>query len=67
MKARDTTAVAYIGEMSWELAKIARANGLTSISYLLEVAAREAESAEDKCKNVKPTGKGQDEVRRLQQ
>lgn len=42
MKRRGNNRIAYIAEMARELAKMARADGDATLSYLLEVAALEA-------------------------
>lgn len=66
MKSRGTDSGAYIGEMAWELAKMARAEGNDVLSYLLEVAAVEAEaSGKGNVQKFRPAGKRQDEVQQL--
>lgn len=45
MKVRENQCAAYIGEMTLQLAKIAKADGLNLLAYLLEMAGLEAETA----------------------
>ena len=40
-----TTAAAYIGDMTRDLAALARQNGLDTLAYLLDIARLEAENA----------------------
>lgn len=67
MKRRGTNTGAYIGEMAWELAKLARAEGQDSLGYLLEVAALEAEANGSEIGKFRPASKGQHEGQRLRQ
>jgi hypothetical protein len=52
MKGKEYHFRAYIGEMTVELAKMARSDGLDMLASLLEMAALEAESASKKFHNV---------------
>jgi len=66
MKSQGTDRGAYISEMAWELAKMARADGNDVLCYLLEVAAVEAEaSGKSHDEKSRPASKRQDEVQRL--
>lgn len=65
MKSREKDRREYIGAMAFELAKMARADGHDVLSYLLEVAAVEAEASDGQIAKFQPASKGHHEVQRL--
>lgn len=50
---QENDRVAYISEMTQELAGMARTDGFNLLAYLLEMARLEAEAATKKCQNAR--------------
>ena len=65
MKARGSGRAAYIREMIQELGKMARADGLHTLAYMLEIAELEVQDG-NATGATRPVGKEQHDVERLQ-